>query len=90
MLSSIWLDFLGSGGRNTVSYDVPKEETRGWVPNIWEPVPIGKAELRRTGSDITIATLGVGVHRALDAAVLLEKQGIVAGVLDLRSVSPTR
>jgi pyruvate dehydrogenase E1 component beta subunit len=88
LLSSVWLDFLGSGGRDTVTYDVPQDGTRGSVPDVWQPVPIGKAAIRKKGSDITIATLGVGVHRALEAAVLLEKQGISAGVLDLRSVSP--
>ncbi len=88
LLSSVWLDFLGSGGRETVTYDIPKEGTRGVVPDVWKPVPIGKAALRREGSDITIATLGVGVHRALEAAALLEKDGISAGVLDLRTVSP--
>jgi pyruvate dehydrogenase E1 component beta subunit len=88
LISSAWLDFLGSGGRDTVSYDIPQAGTRGLVPNAWQPIPIGKAELRKTGSDITIATLGVSVHRALEAATLLEKQGISAGVIDLRSVSP--
>lgn len=88
LISSVWLDFLGSGGRDTVSYDVPQDGTRGLVPNGWEPIPIGKAALKKKGSDMTIATLGVSVHRALEAAALLEKQGISAGVLDLRSVSP--
>src|SRR5512141_2301558 len=36
LLSSVWLDFLGSGGRDTVSYYVPKEGTRGMVPNVWK------------------------------------------------------
>ncbi len=88
LISSLWLDFLGSGGRDTVRYDIPAEGTRGLVPKVWEPLPIGKAVLRRTGADVTIATLGMGVHRALEAATLLEKQGISAGVLDLRTVSP--
>ena len=88
LLSSLWLDFLGSGGRNTVSYDIPADGTRGLAPTVWEPLPIGQAVLKRSGSDLTIATLGVGVHRALKAAALLEKQGISAGVLDLRTVSP--
>jgi len=88
LISQLWLDFLGSGGRDTVSYDIPSDGTRGLAPNVWEPIPIGKAEMKRSGSDLTIATLGVGVHRALEAAVLLEKQGISAGVLDLRTVSP--
>ncbi len=88
LLSSRWLDFLGSGGRETVSYDVPAEGTLGSAPDIWEPLPIGKAAACRDGSDLTIATLGVGVHRALQAAVRLEQQGVSAGVVDLRSVSP--
>ena len=88
LISSLWLDSLGSGGRDTVRYDIPPEGARGPAPNEWEPLPIGQAALRRTGTDITIATLGVGVHRALEAAAVLEKQAISAAVLDLRSVSP--
>jgi acetoin:2,6-dichlorophenolindophenol oxidoreductase subunit beta len=88
LISSVWLDFLGSGGRNTVTYDVPRDGTRGTVPNKWESLPIGKAALRKSGSDLTIVTLGLGVHRALEAADLLEDLGISAGVLDLRTVSP--
>jgi pyruvate/2-oxoglutarate/acetoin dehydrogenase E1 component len=88
LISSLWLDFLGSGGRDTVTYDVPPEGTRGWAPNIWEPLPIGTAAVRRDGSDLTIVTLGVDVHRALQAAAVLERQGISADVVDLRSVSP--
>ncbi len=88
LISNVWLDFLGSGGRGTVKYDVPRDGTFGAVPDQWEPIPIGKAILRKPGADLTIATLGVGVHRALEAAVLLEKRGVAASVLDLRSVSP--
>ena len=71
-----------------MSYNIPPDGTRGLAPTVWEPLPIGKAVLKRSGSDLTIATLGVGVHRALEAAKLLEKQGISAGVMDLRTVSP--
>jgi len=88
LISSTWLDFLGYGGRSTVTYDIPRDGTYGPVPNYWEPLPIGKAAMRKNGSDLTIATLGVGVHRALEAAAQLERQGISAGVLDLRTVSP--
>jgi pyruvate dehydrogenase E1 component beta subunit len=88
LISPLWLDFLGSGGRKTVTYDIPAEGTRGWAPDTWEPLPLGTAAVRRAGSDLTIVTLGVGVHRALQAAAILERQGISAGVVDLRSVSP--
>jgi pyruvate dehydrogenase E1 component beta subunit len=88
LLSESYLEFLGSGGRRTVRYDVPAEGARGAVPKTWEPLPIGKAVLRRPGEDLTIASAGVGVHRALEAAQVLETEGISAGVLDLRSISP--
>jgi len=88
LLSETWLEFMGSGGRRTVKYDVPGEGVKGPVPKIWEPLPIGKAALRRAGNDLTIVSLGVGVHRAKEAAEILEKEGISAGVMDLRSVSP--
>jgi acetoin:2,6-dichlorophenolindophenol oxidoreductase subunit beta len=88
LLSETWLEFLGSGARQTVHYDVPAEGAHGPVPQNWEPLPIGKAVLRRTGNDITIVSVGVGVHRAMEAAQSLEAEGISASVLDLRTVSP--
>jgi len=88
LLSESWLEFLGSGGRRTVDYDVPPEGAQGPVPSKWKPLPIGKAVLRRKGTDITIVSVGVGVHRALRAAEMLEKEGISADVMDLRTVSP--
>ena len=88
LLSETWLEFLGSGARSTVQYDVPADGAKGPVPQNWEPVPIGKAFLRRAGGDVTIVSVGVGVHRALEAAQALETEGISVGVLDLRTVSP--
>ena len=88
LLSEVWLEFLGSGGRRTVQYDVPAEGAKGPVPERWEPVPIGEAILRRPGSDVTVVSVGVGVHRALEAARSVEQDGISAAVLDLRTVSP--
>jgi len=58
------------------------------VPQKWSPLPIGKSVTRRAGSDVVIVSVGVGVHRALEAAQSLEAEGISAGVLDLRTVSP--
>jgi pyruvate/2-oxoglutarate/acetoin dehydrogenase E1 component len=88
LLSETYLEFLGSGGRRTVHYDVPAEGRRGPVPGKWKSLPIGKAVLRREGKDVTMVSAGVGVHRALAAAESLEKEGISAAVLDLRTVSP--
>jgi pyruvate dehydrogenase E1 component beta subunit len=88
LLSETWLEFLGSGARRTVQYDVPTEGVKGDVPRKWEPIPIGKAVLRRAGSDVTIVSVGVGVHRALEAAQDLASEGISVCVLDLRTVSP--
>ena len=88
LLSETWLEFLGSGGRSTVQYDVPDKGKKGTVPKNWEPIKIGEATFHRTGSDVTIISVGLGVHRALEAAQSLEAEGLSAGVLDLRTVSP--
>ncbi len=88
LLSESNLEFLGNGGRRSIQFDVPAEGRKGPVPNSWEPIPIGKSILRRAGNDITIASVGLGVHQSLEAAQTLEAEGISTGVLDLRSVSP--
>jgi pyruvate/2-oxoglutarate/acetoin dehydrogenase E1 component len=88
LLSETNLEFLGSGGRRTVHFDVPAEGVKGTVPRKWVPLPIGKATCRRSGGDLTIVSAGMGVHRALEAAQALELEGISAGVLDLRTIAP--
>jgi pyruvate dehydrogenase E1 component beta subunit len=88
LLADYWLDGLGAGGRTTVEYDVPEAGAHGPAPTEWEPIPIGRAASLREGDDVTLVSVGVGVHRALEAATALEKQAVSAGVIDLRSVSP--
>jgi pyruvate dehydrogenase E1 component beta subunit len=51
-------------------------------------IPLGVAELKREGSDVSIVTHGKMLHVALQAAVKLEKDGIEADVLDLRTIRP--
>jgi 2-oxoisovalerate dehydrogenase E1 component beta subunit len=51
-------------------------------------VPIGKAALRRAGSDLAMVSYGAYVHAALRVAEALALDGIEASVLDLRSLSP--
>jgi pyruvate dehydrogenase E1 component beta subunit len=88
LLAEDWLEYLGSGGRPTVSYDIPAAGREGEVPDRWEPIALGKAAMRRAGSDLTIVGVGVGIHRAAEAAELLSCEGISASVLDLRSIAP--
>jgi pyruvate dehydrogenase E1 component beta subunit len=51
-------------------------------------IPLGVAETKREGSDVSIITHGKMIHVALQAAAKLEKDGIDAEVLDLRSLRP--
>jgi 2-oxoisovalerate dehydrogenase E1 component beta subunit len=51
-------------------------------------VEIGKAKLRREGDDLSIITYGAMVHRALEAAEEMEKEGVSVEVLDLVSLLP--
>jgi 2-oxoisovalerate dehydrogenase E1 component beta subunit len=51
-------------------------------------VPLGKAALRRAGSDIAIVTYGAYVHLAMRVAGSLAGEGISSAVLDLRSLQP--
>ena len=88
LLSETWLDFLGAGGRKNIEFNVPPEGRGGLVPNTWEPIPLGEGIIRQDGDDLTIVSLGVSVHRAIEAARQLEVKGITAQVIDLRSVSP--
>ena len=62
------------------SFDVPEDDD--WL------VPIGKANIVRSGSDITITAFSIMVGRALQAADLLAEHGITAEVIDLRTIRP--
>jgi 2-oxoisovalerate dehydrogenase E1 component len=53
-----------------------------------EPIPIGKAALRREGDDLAIISYGAYVHIAMRVAAALAKSGKEASVLDLRSLLP--
>ena len=62
------------------SFDVPSDDD--WV------VPIGRANIVREGSDVTITAFSIMVGRALEAADKLAEQGISAEVIDLRTIRP--
>lgn len=60
----------------------------GDVPEEYYTLPIGKADIKREGADVTIVAVGKQVHTALQAAEQLSLRGIEAEVLDPRSLSP--
>lgn len=88
LLADYWLDAAGIGGRKTVKFNVPEAGSISQVPDKWSPIPIGKLLKLQEGSDVTLVSVGVGVHRCIEAAEVLETKGIFAEVLDLRSVTP--
>jgi len=61
---------------------------RGEVPDDEYTLPIGKADLKREGSDVTIITYGLMLHHCLEAAETVEMDDIDVEVLDLRTVRP--
>lgn len=58
------------------------------VPEESYTIPLGKAAIAREGTDVTIVSYGYMVREALKAAEQLEKEGISAEVVDLRTISP--
>jgi len=60
----------------------------GEVPDGETLFPIGAAEVRRSGTDITLVSFSKPVRYCLDAAVELDKLGVSAEVVDLRSLRP--
>jgi pyruvate dehydrogenase E1 component beta subunit len=58
------------------------------VPEDAYEVPIGRARVAREGNDVTVATISLSVHHALDVAEALSGEGIDVEVLDLRSLVP--
>ena len=62
---------------------------KGEVPDGDYTVPIGKAELKRSGDDLTIITYGLMLHYCLQAAeAVAEEDGVESRVLDLRTLRP--
>ena len=61
---------------------------KGEVPSDEYTIPIGKAEIKRPGTDMTVVTYGLMLHYALQAAELAADSGIDVEVLDLRTLRP--
>lgn len=61
---------------------------RGEVPEESYTIPLGKADIKREGKDLSIFAYGLMVHESLKAADELEKEGYSVEVVDLRTISP--
>ena len=61
---------------------------KGHVPEGYYTEPLNLAKIRREGSDVTIVASAIMVHKALEAAVIVESEGISVEVVDLRSLRP--
>jgi len=61
---------------------------KGPVPEEPYTIPFGKADVKREGTDVTIVALALMVHKALEAAEILKKEGISAEVIDPRTIVP--
>jgi pyruvate dehydrogenase E1 component beta subunit len=61
---------------------------KGEVPDGDQVVELGKAQIVRSGTDVTLAAYSRMTHVALEAAAALEKEGVSAEVIDLRSLRP--
>jgi 2-oxoisovalerate dehydrogenase E1 component beta subunit len=61
---------------------------KGKVPDDDFAVPIGKAEVRREGTDVSVISYGAMVHQAFEAANRVSAKGISVEILDLRTLAP--
>lgn len=62
-----------------IKAEVPEEEYL---------VPLGSADIKRSGDDITVLTFAAGVHWSLEASEVLAKEGVEVEVVDLRTLAP--
>ena len=62
--------------------------TSGEVPEESYKIELGKADIKRQGTDVTIVATAIMVHKALEAAVELEKEGISVEIVDPRTIVP--
>lgn len=63
-------------------------QMKGDVPDTYEPIPLGVADVKREGSDVTVVATGLCVHKSLEAAELLKAEGVNVEVVDPRTLFP--
>jgi len=70
-------------------YDMSEQFEKAGVPEGYYEIPEGEPAIRRQGKDITIATIGATLYKAMEAAQKLEtKFGLSAEIIDLRFITP--
>jgi 2-oxoisovalerate dehydrogenase E1 component len=70
-------------------YDMSEQFEKGGVPEGYYEIPEGEPAIRKQGKDLTIATLGATLYKAMEAAKILETQyGLSVEVMDLRFINP--
>jgi 2-oxoisovalerate dehydrogenase E1 component len=70
-------------------YDIGEMFHTGGVPEGYYEIPLGEPDIKKTGADITILTIGATLYQALKAAEILEKNyGMSAEIIDARTLVP--
>lgn len=70
-------------------YDIGEQFHQGGVPEAEYEIPFGEPDVKRTGSDVTILTIGATLYRVTKAAdILQETYGVSAEIIDARSLVP--
>ena len=80
--------FFFHKGVQGLGWMTPNPRATGPVPKEAYTIPFGVADIKREGTDVTIVSVGLMVHRSLDAAEKLALEGINAEVIDLRTIVP--
>ncbi len=80
--------FFFHKGVQGLGWMTPNPRATGPVPKEAYTIPFGVADVKREGQDLTIVSVGLMVHRSLDAAEQLASEGISAEVIDLRTIVP--
>jgi 2-oxoisovalerate dehydrogenase E1 component len=70
-------------------YDISEQFETGGVPQGYYEIPEGEPAVRKNGKDITIATIGATLYKAINAAKILESRfDISAEIIDIRFINP--
>jgi 2-oxoisovalerate dehydrogenase E1 component len=70
-------------------YDIGEQFEKGGVPEGYYEIPEGEPTIRKNGTDLTIATLGATLYKAMEAAKILESRyDLSVEVIDLRFITP--